>query len=446
MRPCLPAPAAPARAPVPARAPARARAVLRAAALLAALAAGGGRLEAAGAAAEPPAAGAPERPVQALYAPEFRPVPVLLAALAAKGWPGVTAQAMGPWADEEQPDGSRQRVPLRVLLEGPRGAVEQAGGWLAALDRPEPAVAVRVLVAEVRRHGARESGGRLALDRRATAGQDDTLLRAAGATFEPASWLRSALAGAQPFQGTSVTLGAFEHGEQVFAHTLRALAQRHEADILAQSTLVATQGRPAELASQLRMPSLLLVASQGPRGGTPQSVWENRALDAGLLLRVGCRKAGDGQVLLDLTVTFTTAEPDPEPSAPANALVLRTRKLETLVSVPHGHTAVLGGLSLTRNLGDRRGMPLLDQLPALDGLVTARGARNEATDLVFVLTPYVLEAPALAGAGLSPAGQEPGGAAARVPGPAGAGGAVGAGGPRRAPPAPALRARLAGLR
>lgn len=446
MRPCLPAP----------RAPARARAVLLAAGLVAALAARGARLEAAGEAAgaaagggdAPPAAAAPERPVQALYAPEFRPVPVLLAALAARGWPGVAAQAMGPWADEQQPDGSRQRVPLRVLLEGPRGAVEQAGAWLAALDRPEPAVAVRVLVAEVRRHGARESGGRLALDRRATAAQDDTLLRAAGATFEPVSWLRSALAGAQPFQGTSVTLGAFEHGEQVFAHTLRMLAQRHEADILAQSTLVATQGRAAELASQLRVPSLLLVASQGPPGGTPQSVWENRALDAGLLLRVGCRKAGDGQVLLDLTVTFTTAEPDPEPSAPVNALVLRTRKLETQVSVPHGHTAVLGGLSLTRNLGDRRGLPLLDQLPALDGLVTARGARNEATDLVFVLTPYVLEAPAMGRPALAPAAPTP---AAGPAGAAGAGVAAGATagpgqGAARRLAAPAARRPLAGLR
>ncbi|MFM8978931.1 MAG: type II secretion system protein GspD [Planctomycetia bacterium] len=442
-------------------------ALLAAVAGLAVLAVPGGRLEAGEAgpgalqAAGPrvgPAASEPSgRPVQALYAPEFRPVPVLLEALQARGWPGVTARAMGPWAEEEQPDGSRVRVPLRVLLEGERAQVEQAGAWLAALDRPEPAVAVRVLVAEVRRHAARERGGRIVLDRRATAGQDDTLLRAAGASFEPASWLRSALAGAQPFQGTSVTLGAFEHGEQVFAHTLRALAQRHEADILAQSTLVATQGRPAELASQLRMPSMLLVASQGPRGGTPQSVWENRPLDAGLVLRVGCRKAGDGQVLLDLTVTFTTAEPDPEPSAPVSSLVLRARKLETLVSVPHGHTAVLGGLSLVRNLGDRRGMPLLDQLPALDGLVTARGGRNEQTDLVFVLTPYVLGGGALEGVTLAPATAAAG--AAAVAGPAGAAGAA----PRAparslelAAPAPAssteraaapgARRRLAGLR
>lgn len=394
-------------------------------------------------AAAVPAAKAAEAPVQALYAPEFRAVPVLLAALAAKGWPGVSAQAMGPWAEDVQPDGSRVRVPTRLLLEGLRSDVEQAGGWLAALDRPQPGVAVRVIVAELRRYGARETGGRLRLDRHATAAQDDTLLRDGSATLEPASWLRSALAHAAPFQGTSVTLGAFEHGHQAFAHTLRVLAQQQEADILAQGTLVATQGQPAELASQLRMPTTLLVEAQGPPGAERAPRYQGVTLDAGLALRLACLKAGEGQALLELSVTFSSAEPDPDPAAAPASLVLRSRRLETRVTVPHGHTVVLGGLSLTRHLADRRGIPLLDLLPALDGFLAARGGRQETTDLVFVLTPHLLEGPTKG----RPAPQPADGAA---PGPAGeAGQRATSPAPAAAPSqpaAPGARRRLAGVR
>lgn len=350
--------------------------------------------------AAPPAP--PERLLQALFRPEFRSVPVLLDALRRFGLEGARVEPMGPWLEELRA-GKQERVASRLLLEGTRPELVRLSQALARLDIPVPSVAVAVTVAEVRRRFARETGGFLRFERDSGSGASDSVFRGTQGTFEPESWLRSQLTGVLPFQGTTLKLGRFEAGQSVFEHVLRALAQDHDAEILARTTLVAGEGAPARLESLVRLPSLLLARADVSSSGETQVEFVTRPVEAGLTFDLSAVRVSHDGAVLDLKVQFTTAEPSAVPGAAPGDLVLRTRRLETRLTARDGETLVVGGLSLTRNLGDRRSMPLLDQVPALDVLVSADGNQRETTELIFVLTPRVLSAPEMDTPTLDPA-------------------------------------------
>lgn len=380
-----------------------------------------------------------EQPLARIYQPEFRSAEVLLDALRRLGASPAAVVPVAPYVDEGVGDKLR-RVPSRLGVSGTSDAVARTWEALVRLDTPRPAVAVALTVAEVRSLSRRERGGHLSLDRSGAPPVPGGLFRGTAGAFEPESWLRAQLTGVMPFQGTSLGLGRIEAGDGVFEHVLRALAMREGAEMLARTTLVATEGEPCGLASLVKLPAALLV--QG--GANPQL--GTTPLEAGLTLELTATHVGRDTAELELKVHLATAEPDPAPDAIPGAMVLRARKLLTRLVVRDGESQVLGGLFVRRHLGDRRGMPLLDELPALDVLYGSRGGIQEESELIFVLTPRLL------GVGLpgakEPGGQKPPEPSARCAAPAT--GAVGATAPA-APPGPASlppnrAARFAGVR
>lgn len=324
-----------------------------------------------------------------VYQPEFRAADELLEAVRRlRPDRAAVVQPVAPWVQEPRPGGAVP-VPLRLLLSGPEDALGEVEALLRRLDLPDPMVQVDVTVAEVRCEGVRQSGGHLRYDRDASPGAPKTLYRGTASTFEPDAYLRAQLTGALPFAGTSVAFGRDAAGDGLFDYVLRALHERRESELLARTTLVTTEGRAAELASLVRVPNLLL-SSQRTGDGDPEPALSVLPLDAGLSLKVLPVRVGSDGAVLDLTVSARTAEPSSAPDAPPGQLVLRARELTTRVTARDGETLAVGGLRLQRHLGDRRGLPLLDRLPALDVPLSARGASRESTELLFVLRVRIL--------------------------------------------------------
>jgi hypothetical protein len=276
------------------------------------------------------------------------------------------------------------RVPSGLLLHGPTADVEHLEAMLVRLDRPAPAVAVGITVAEVRCEGRSESGGHLLFSRDAAPESPDTFYRGTSADFEPESWLRARLTGVMPFQGTSVTFGRFEANDGLFEYVLRGLALRQEAEVLAQPCLVCTEEYACGLESVVQVPARTLVA------GIPVPTIEIRPLDAGVRLGLRAVRIGTDSAVLDLRVELRTAEPRPEADAIPGSFVVRRRELATRVTVRDGESVVLGGLRLTRRLCDRRNEPLFSSVPVLDTLVSGRGAEIRRTELLFVLSPRLM--------------------------------------------------------
>lgn len=355
----------------------------------------GGQASAAGGDTRPPAPPAPEPPRSRavvscapgvevrVFRPEFRPVDELLEALGRFGPLGATAEPVAPFVS--MPRG-KARVPVgtSLLLQGPPEAVALTERLLTRLDQPAPMVVVGVLIAESRCEGSRSSGGHLTFDRNASPGSPDTIYRGTASAFEPDAYLRSQLTGVVPFQGTTLTFGRDTLSEGPFEYVLRALSVRQQSDLLAATTLVVSEGEPAALRTQVSLPSLLLSSA------TSSATLTAETLQTGLTFSLTAHRIGGDGAVLDLSVQLVTADPSLQPDAPPGALVRRVRELTTRVTVRDGQPLVLGGLKLRRSLGNRRGLPLLDRVPALDVPLSARGASSTSTELLFVLRPRVL--------------------------------------------------------
>lgn len=339
------------------------------------------------AAPEPPrsrrvAAPAPGVEVR-VFRPEFRPVDELLEAFRRFGPLGASVEPVAPFLP--MPRGTvRVLVGTGLLLQGAPNAVALAERLLTRLDQPAPMVVVGVVIAETRCEGRRSSGGHLSFDRNASPGSPDTIYRGTAAAFEPDAYLRSQLTGVVPFQGTTLTFGRDVLGEGLFEYVLRALSVRQQSDLLAATTLVVSEGAPAALRTQVSLPSLVLASDTSSAGLTSET------LQTGLAFSLTAQRIGGDGAVLDLTVQLVTADPSLEPDAPPGALVRRARELTTRVTVRDGQPLVLGGLRLRRGLSNRRGLPLVSSVPALDAPLSSRGALSEATELLFVLRPRVL--------------------------------------------------------
>ncbi|RMF24540.1 MAG: type IV pilus secretin PilQ, partial [Deltaproteobacteria bacterium] len=68
-----------------------------------------------------------------------------------------------------------------------------------------------------------------------------------------------------------------------------------------------------------------------------------------------------------------------------------SRRVHAEVVVGSGETAVLGGLIREGSRGERAGVPVLGDLPALGRLFGRHGKEQESEELVVLVTPTRIE-------------------------------------------------------
>ncbi len=111
---------------------------------------------------------------------------------------------------------------------------------------------------------------------------------------------------------------------------------------------------------------------------------------------------------------------------------LITRRAETMVEAASGQSIVIAGLLLNNVIRDINKVPWLSDVPVLGKLFTSENFQRQETELVIIVTPYIVEA----------IREEPGAKLAPPPGPGVPG--PGAAAPPPAAPAAARTSRLVG--
>jgi hypothetical protein len=315
----------------------------------------------------------PIGPVAAPLPPRrgFDPVPV---------WAAPPQPGIAPWpALPAQPPGPP--VPTRLLVQGSPDAVARAREVLHWLDVPRPTVLVSLLVLETRSLARNESGGSVTFDR--TPGGPDpagTLFQGFASDFEPEEFLRSGLTGARPFEGTSIRL-ADDAYEQVF----RMLVRRNEAEYLAWPSLLVSEGETGSIASTTLLPQVLFT-----RQNDLLTVATKPDQEAGIRLDVLPVSVGFEEATIEIATWIRVAEPAGEPDAVPGSLLLRSRQARTRVTVRDRESVVIGGLRVRRHLGSRQGLPLLQRIPVLDPLYSARRREHEETEIVILVRARIL--------------------------------------------------------
>jgi MSHA biogenesis protein MshL len=150
-----------------------------------------------------------------------------------------------------------------------------------------------------------------------------------------------------------------------------------------------------------------VTAQVTPAQGTTQPLvvytTTQNVVPVGFVMNVTPQIGEDDVVVLNVRPTVSRIigyVNDPNPDlAKANVVSkvpeIQSREFESVLRVPSGQTAVLGGLMQDSFEGQRDGLPMLSQVPVLGDLVSYRNDTARKSELVIFLRPIVVREPYL---------------------------------------------------
>jgi MSHA type pilus biogenesis protein MshL len=129
---------------------------------------------------------------------------------------------------------------------------------------------------------------------------------------------------------------------------------------------------------------------------TPQTV------SVGLVLTVTPQVSDNDQVTLNVRPTITSIaalvqDPNPDLTIPNQVPQIRTREIESVMRVPSGSIAILGGLMEDKLDLQNQRVPLVGQIPLAGELFNGRNNAARKSELVIFLRPVVIRDASLEG-------------------------------------------------
>lgn len=171
---------------------------------------------------------------------------------------------------------------------------------------------------------------------------------------------------------------------------LNALASTNHANVLSSPRIMARNGETATIQVGQEVP---LITSQ------QSSINSSNSDNIGVLQTVQYRNTG---VILkvkpvihsgnrvDLEVAQEVSAAQNTVTGVNNSPTISTRKLETKMTLQSGSTVLLGGLISSNNSHGDAGIPVLKDIPVLGGLFGVQKQNKAKTELVVLITPYVM--------------------------------------------------------
>ncbi len=197
------------------------------------------------------------------------------------------------------------------------------------------------------------------------------------------------LAGVPPAPSFQTTALTAHNPANTLTATLAAFERYGVTRILAEPTVTAVSGESAKLTvgGQIPIPGPSICAqNSGCTGGG--AIFK----DFGVTLRFSPVVLAEGRILLHLATEVT--EIDPQNGTTVFGTVVPgffTRKNETTVEVPSGGSIASAGLLQTTTRQAINGLPGLLDLPILGALFRSRDYRRQETELMIIVTPYIVK-------------------------------------------------------
>jgi general secretion pathway protein D len=179
---------------------------------------------------------------------------------------------------------------------------------------------------------------------------------------------------------------------------INALSSNNRASILSSPRVVARNGETATIQVGQEVP---IITSQqvattdtpttpgNPSGTTntvPQSI-EYRS--TGVILNVKPVIHSGDRVDLDISQEVSAAQATT--TGVSTSPTFGTRKVQTKLSLKNGATVLLGGLMSSNKSDGNAGIPLLKDIPGLGQLFRSNTGQSDRTELIVLITPYIIE-------------------------------------------------------
>jgi general secretion pathway protein D len=267
---------------------------------------------------------------------------------------------------------------------------------LKKLDIPQRQVAIEVTIAEVTLTDDLGIGVEWLFKGAAPSGRGSGGLFNQTTPFNPAIPIA---AGATGPAGLALATGFnylinslnFPGGVQAALHVLDTYGSTK---VISNPHLSALDNQKATIKVGNRIPINVNNTVVGGTVGTATNVVSTVAqyIDTGVLLQVTPHINAGGLVTLEVDAEVSTPAAQSQAAiALGQAPQINTRSVQSLLAVPTGQTMVMGGLITKDSENSSSGLPLISRIPVLGGLFGKQDLTNNRTELIFFITPRVVE-------------------------------------------------------
>ena len=270
-----------------------------------------------------------------------------------------------------------------LIIQGSPTEYQQWFGLLQELDRPPRSALVSVTIAEVRLTTGEQLGFEWMLKEFQSGGYN----------------VKAGTIGAFGTAGIGGLSAVISAAGNVSPRALlNALASTTRVRVLANPSVMARNGEMAYIQVGSEVP---VVSSQQSTGVTASLVpgGGGAALQSGVLQTIQYRSTGvilrvkpvihsGGRIDLDVEQEVSSASATL--SGVSASPTIATRRISTKLSVTDGATVLLGGLMQETASNADTGIPILKDIPYLGNLFKSRNDTRDRTELVVLITPYVI--------------------------------------------------------
>jgi general secretion pathway protein D len=260
---------------------------------------------------------------------------------------------------------------------------------VASLNRPKPQVLIKVVFLEVTYNKGVDVGVEGGVTKRinaSTTNSFQSLFGLAQQGITPNSAGVNSLPGA----------GIYSVVGNDFSATLRAIEEVGKVDVLSRPTILARNNQMASIVVGQDVP-LINNVSYDTFGNEHIAVGYQQV---GIILQVTPFISDDGMVEMILAPQISQVDATrSQPLAFAtngsvvSAPFIDVRQANTVVVTPDGQTVVIGGMMQNSKTSTDSKIPLLGDIPGIGALFHHKISSNSKTELIIMLTPYIVRTP-----------------------------------------------------
>jgi len=270
-------------------------------------------------------------------------------------------------------DDSRNIILIRALTPDYTRLVK----LLERLDNLPRQVLIEVLVAEVTLDGSWEFGIEWALKNNKLKINDSRYRQTLGTDFT--SVVEDAAGGFTYtiFNSINDPVGL-----------LNAIASETDVSFLSSPQILVLNNEEASVNVGDQVP---IVTTQTERTSTDDPIYDKTVQykDTGTILKVTPRINYDGVIILDINQQVSQATD--KRYSDINSPTISTRELKTKLAVKDGQSIMMGGLISKNTTDNESKVPILGDIPLLGWLFKYQKQATAKTELLVMITPYVIE-------------------------------------------------------
>ena len=196
--------------------------------------------------------------------------------------------------------------------------------------------------------------------------------------------------------GNALSASAVTKGLPTVTATMRAMESAGVVRTLAEPTLTAISGESATFISGGEFPIPTGVTCQTTTSGAIGQCVQTVAFKKfGISLNFTPVVLTEGRISLRVMTEVSEVSTENELQGGAGGTTIpsiRTRRAETTLEIPSGGSMAMAGLIQKQTKQAINGMPGVDQLPILGALFRSQDYVNNETELMVLVTPYVVRA------------------------------------------------------